>query len=483
MIAATTRVSGLSGDDQAVFSANIAQLNEKQPRNSLRRVYYEFRNVVQRLGNVVPPQYYQAAQALGWSAKAVDLVARRCNLDGFSWPGGDIDSLGSSLLWDQNRMRQTVSMAMTASLVHATSFLIVTKGAAGEPEVLVHAKDALSCTGLWNARTRSLDSALSITQLSTSDNEPVEVVLYLPNLTVTCERATNGQWSVADRQVHNLGVPVEPLVYRPQVWRPFGASRISRPVMSSQDAAMRSLVRMEGNADVYAFAQMILLGADSSNFKNPDGTLKEAWQVALGRIFSLPDIKELAEDGNSLGRASVQQFSAQSPQPHIDLYRQHAQKFSSETSIPTIYLGVDDKANPTSADALFIQDLPLIEESEGATDDWAPALSRTWQRVLQCAQGLDSIPDEWHSLVPTFRSPAYVTRAAAADAGTKIAAAIPGFADTEVGLEMMGLTPSQIDRFLSEKRRNAGRGVLDALRAQAASPQLTPPADGDVVGG
>lgn len=473
MIDADVKVSGLSAGEQATFTELAQQLVAKTPRNGLRRVYYEFKNVIPRLGSIVPPEYYRAGQCLGWSAKSVDLVSRRCNLDGFSWADGDLDSIGASQVWRENDLRQTVTMAMTASLINSVSFLIVTRGQSGEPKALVHAKDALSCTGRWNRRTRSLDAALSITGYD-GDGDPSEWTLYLPNLTIPIERSSTG-WKAGDRQAHNLGMPVEPLVYRPQIWRPFGTSRISRDVMSAQDAALRTLVRMEGNADVYSFAQMILLGADASDFKNPDGTLKAAWQVALGRIFALPDDQEMLEQGNPLARASVQQFQAQSPQPHIDLYRQQAGRFSGASSIPTIYLGVDDKANPTSADALFIQDLPLIEEAEGATDDWSPAVRRIELKALQAYNSLDAIPAEWQSITPKFHSPAYVSRAAAADAGTKIAAAIPGFADTEVGLEMMGLSPDQVKRFRDEQRRSRGASILRALTEQ-------PPAN-DAVGG
>jgi hypothetical protein len=42
--------------------------------------------------------------------------------------------------------------------------------------------------------------------------------------------------------------------------------------MSLHDQALRTVIRMEGHADVYSFPEMWMLGADESIFKNADGT-------------------------------------------------------------------------------------------------------------------------------------------------------------------------------------------------------------------
>ena len=54
-------------------------------------------------------------------------------------------------------------------------------------------------------------------------------------------------------------------------------------------------------------------------------------------------------------------------------------------------------------------------------------------------------------------------RAAEADAGSKTVAAMPWLAETEVGMELMGLSDDQIKRAQAERRRAAGRNVLAAL--------------------
>jgi len=217
--------------------------------------------------------------------------------------------------------------------------------------------------------------------------------------------------------------------------------------------------------DVYSFPEMWLLGADESIFQNADGSQKAAWQVILGRIKAIPDDEDATNP-----RADVKQFSASSPQPHIDALKQQAQLFSGETSIPLTSLGVTDMSNPTSADSYIASREDLIAEAEGATDDWSPALRRTMIRALAIQNGtpIADVPAAWGSIAPKWRSPIYLSRAAAADAGGKQLAAIPWLAETEVGLELVGLDEQQIVRAMADRRRNAGRAVLAAIGAPDA---------------
>lgn len=451
-------VKGLDDDEQDILSELDAQLCAKTPRNLLRACYYDGKRAIRQVGSIIPPQYFRLGLVLGWSAKAVDTLSRRCNLDRFVWPDGDLDDLGIGEVSTDNNLETEVSGAMISSLIHGVSFLVTTKGGDGEPAALMHVKDAMNATGLWNARLRRLDALLSVTRRDHDSGDPTALTLYLDGVTVTCE--ADGGWRVVDRQPHAFGVPAEPLVYRPRPGRPFGLPRISRTVMSLHDQAIRTVIRMEGHADVYSFPEMWLLGADESLFKNADGSQKAVWQVMLGRLKAIPD-----DDDATVPRAEVKQFSASSPQPHIDQLKQQAQLFSGETSIPLTSLGVSDMSNPTSAESYIASREDLIAEAEGATDDWGPALARTVTRLLAIANETDGTPAEWASIAPKWRSPIHLSRAAAADAGTKQLSAVPWLAETEVGLELLGLDDQQIRRAMAERRRLSGSAALNAITA------------------
>ncbi len=448
-------VTGLTDDENRTVNALLQQLDERQERNFLRASYYDGKRAIRQVGSVIPPQYYRLGLVLGWSAKAVDILARRCNLDGFVWPDGTLGDIGYQDYVEANNLNGEVSGAAVSSLIHGVVFLINTTGDDGEPESLFHVKDAFNATGAWNPRTRRLDNLLSVTQRN-SDGNPTGLVLYLDGETVTID--AEGGWSVVNRSDHPWGVPAEAMTYKPRPGRPFGSSRISRTVMSLHDSALRTIIRMEGHADVYSFPEMWLLGADESLFKNADGTQKAVWQVMLGRIKAIPDDEEAAEP-----RADVKQFTAQSPEPHIAQLKQQAQLFSGETSIPLTSLGVSDMSNPTSADSYIASREDLIAEAEGATDDWSGSLRRCVVRGLLMQNGIEDLPEEWKTIAPKWRSPLYLSRAAQADAGMKQLAAVPWLAETEVGLELLGLDEQQIDRAVSERRRLGGSAALRAL--------------------
>lgn len=460
-------VPGLTDAENDVLNRLAEQLARKSRRNLLRSSYYDGKRAAKMVGTVIPPQYANIGLALGWAAKGVDGLARRCNLEEMIWADGDIGSLGISELVDSNYLFSEISQARTDSLIHGVSYLITTKGDAskGEPAALVHQKDALNALGEWNPRTRKLDNLLSVT--AREDNRITGFVLYLFNLTINADKI-NGKWFV-ERSNHSYGVPVEPLVYRPRGSRRMGRSRISRPAMAHQDAALRALIRMEAHMDVYTIPKLILLGGDDSIFKNADGSQKASWQLALGRVFGIPDDEE-ATAGNE--RADVKQFDAQSPDSHLSQLNALAKLMAREVDLPDSDFALTDMANPTSEGSYEYSFDSLVSEAEGAIGDWSIPIRRTVNTALAIQNSLAEVPDDWRSIETKWRSPKFVSRSAAADAGAKQIGVVPWLADTEVGLELLGLTEQQIRRAMAEKRRAAGRDVIRAI-----TPQVT--ADGN----
>jgi hypothetical protein len=458
-------IPGLDEIEQDILNGLLEQLKAKTPRNKLRAAYYDGKNAVRDLGISTPPSFRRIATVLGWSAKAADTLNRRCNLDGFLVPGLDVDDLGMAELWADNYLDTEADQAGLSSLIHSTAFLIATQGdtSAGEPAALITAKDALSGTGNWNRRKRRLDAFLSIIDAD-EDGKPTEMVLYLPNLNVTMVKGGNG-WTV-ERRDHDFGVPVEPLVYKPRLSRPFGTSRISRAVMSLHDSAIRTVIRSEVTAEFYSAPQRVLLGADESAFKNADGTVKTTWQAILGRIWAIGDDEDAANP-----RADVKEFTQASQQPHVDQLRAWAELFAGETSIPPESLGVSSRVNPTSEGAYAAGKDDLFSEAEGTNAAWTPAWKRTVIRGLAMQNGWapDEIPAEVQKLRPKWRDVRTPSRAAAADAAAKTIDKFPWLADTELGLELYGFDQDFIDRAMAEKARAGGSAALRALTQAAAA--------------
>ena len=456
-------VPGLSDDESEVLNRNLERLDATYRANFKRSAMYDGKNAM-RTSSVVPPQYHRLGIALGWSAKAIDAPVRRSKIERFVWPDGDLGSLGFAEYARDNFLLSELRQGLTDSALHGVSFLINTRGQDDEPESLSHVKDALNCTGTWNARTRRLDDALSITRWDRNDaRKPVGLVLYLRNLTVVANRDDDtGLWDV-DRSEHTYGVPVEPLVYRPRPSKRYGQSRLTRAIMGLHQAAVRELIRGEGHMDVFSYPEMWMLGADMSAFKNADGSQKAVWQVMLGRIKGLEDNPEKPDN---LARPEVKQFPSSSPEPHVKWLDMLSRAFAREASLPDSAVALEGLSNPTSADAYDASQYELIAEVEGAQDDWSTPIARHVARGLAIKNGLDAVPDEFLSIAPDWLGAKFESRAAKADAGSKQLASVPWLAETTVGLELLGLDEMQIQRALSERSRQTGRGrVLAAVEA------------------
>lgn len=448
-------------DDET--NATVARLNKRltdlAPRNTMLDAYYDAEKSMRRMhGGIVPEQYHRLGLVLGWGAKGVDALGRRCNLEGMVWADGDLDSLGFQELWDGNRLDSETDQGITSALVHGPAFVVASRGGDGEPAGLIHFYSATSAMGTRNARTRRLDDLLVINDRD--DDGPSALTLYLPDVTVTAVK-DQGRWEV-DKSPNVFGeVTAAPLLYSPRLNKPMGRTRITRPVRGFQDAAARALVRLEGHMDVYAYPEFWMLGADPSVFKDADGNPLPEWQQRLGRIKGIPDDKD--EDEPSLARADVKQFSAASPAPHLADLNTLAKLTARELSLPDAALALTDFANPTSAESYDASQYELIAEAEGTVREFSPALRRVIPFALAMQNDMTEVPAEWASIDAQWRNPRYQSRAAQADAGQKQLAAVPWLAETEVGLELLGMDPQQIDRAVAERQRAQARANLTAL--------------------
>jgi hypothetical protein len=458
-------VPGLSDDEQATVNRLVKKLKDREPRNLLRQRLYDNQEVARRIGDTIPSAYFNMGIVLGWTGKAVDALGRRCTLERFVWADGDLEALGARKVWDDNNLRSEINSAKVSSLIHGPSFLVNTTGTDGEPKSLIHVRDALNATGDWNPRRRRMDNLLSI--LERDDQRQItEFALYLDGETVTAVKS-DGRWEV-ERQEHPWGVPVEAMVYKPRVGRAMGASRISRPLIGLQKQAVRALIRLEGHMDIYSYPDFWLLGALAKDVKGEADANVAAMASALGRIRGIPDLP--ADDPNArdtmLDRADIKQFPASAPTPNLAQLNALAKLFARESSLPDSSLAITDFANPTSADAYDASQRDLIDEADGAVEDWSPAVKRSHLRALAILNDVTEIPDEWQTIEGKWRDRRYTSKSAQADAGSKIVPLIAA-AQSEVELELLGLDEQQVRRVMAEKRKARSGGVLATLQAAA----------------
>lgn len=460
----TVTVPGLSLEEQATVDRLTRALIQYASSNRRRDRLYEGKAAARLLGSSIPQKYARAANIIGWPAKAVDALARRCVLVSVDQANLG-DDLGVEQLARENDLRVETAAATTSMLLHGLSFLVSSRGdeARREPRGLLHVVSAHDGTGDWNPRTRRLDSFLSVHDRDSAGNVSA-FTLYLPDVIVSAVRGDQREWEIS-RTRGTSEVPVEVLRYQPRPDRkPMGRSRITRPVIGITMAAMRVAIRLEGHSDIYSLPQLLALGASAEDLADEHG--RSAITTALGALYGIPDDEELTNP-----RVTVQQIAAASPAPHIEQLRQYAQLFSGETSIPIGSLGLTDLGNPTSADAYVASREDLIGEAESVMDGITTAVERAVARSLAYRHGYDLAPTEW-DLRARWRNAAHISHAAAADAGAKQLGALPWLAETELGPELVGLSESQQQRartLLDERRATSFVDrLLEATPTQAA---------------
>lgn len=471
-------VPSMSGADLDLLRTLLDRWATKVRRNQLRMTYYNGRNVLRDLGISIPPQLKAVETVVGWPAKAVDALAHRIVFDGFVLPGDQEDPWGLSAAFQANEMQMELPQATTSALIHAVAFISTTHGdvGAGQPEILVQARSGMYGTGIWDRSTRSLRAALSVADVSDA-GVPTEMVMYLPDRVGHIVRSFGGRWSAVWRANPVCRVLVEPLVYRPDLDRPFGRSRISRPVMSITDEAVRTVLRTEVSAEFYTAPQRYALGMDEDAF-GPDGP---GWVSVLGRMFTVN-----RDENNEV--PTVGQFAQQSMEPHNAHLRMIASRFSGETSIPLGSLGVVQD-NPSSAEAIYAAKEDLVIEAQDAGIAFGARLARVGQNIVMLRDGLTEPPAELRWLQVNWQNPATPSVVSAADAVVKQVAAVPWLAESPLVLKRLGYNQAEVVQLLADKRRAeqqiqmrellAGRGVAQRSLTSVASNVPVPASGGD----
>ncbi|NOQ56874.1 phage portal protein [Mycolicibacterium fortuitum] len=434
-------ISGLNDDESAVLNELWSVWTRKLRRNMLRSTYYDHKNLLKNLGIAIPPHLAGIDMALGWPAKAVDVMARRCKFERFTTPNDDgNDPLDIIPMLNQNDFAMLLPQAITSTFVHSCSFWMATQGdtSIGEPEVLLSTQSAMYGSGLWDYRLRRLKAAYSVTGMD-GTGRVTEWLLFLPGVTI--RGRWDRKWEI-ERYHHSLTrLPVEVVPDRPSLDRPFGKSRISRSVMGLTDSALRTLVRMEIGAEFYSSPQRWIMGADESMFQDSEGNLMPQWQALMGRIWAAP-----ADEDPETPLPTVGQFNATSPVAHTEQLRSLAAMFASETSLPLSELGIVHD-NPSSAEAIEAAERSLIIESKYVMSAcFTPRLVRFIQTALQIRDGWDQMPPEVAKLGMRWSAPENTMLSSAADSVSKILSAMPALANSDIPFEMLDWDESTIRR-------------------------------------
>ncbi|GGS41830.1 phage portal protein [Streptomyces parvus] len=446
----------LSDDEMALVQVLRADMMRDRWALQLRDAYFNGEQLVRDLGISIPPQLKGLHTVIGWPRVGVESLEERLDLEAFRWADGR-DSSELSEIAEANDLFDESSLAHLDALVYGREYLAVGSGTDDSPP-LITAESPLDMTLMWDARLRMGTAALrecAADSYIESGPEERMLVLYLPDQTVMCLPSESGGWEVIHRDKHNLrAVPVVRMANRQRTADRVGKSEITPEVMSITDAACRRLMGMEVAAEFFGAPQRYILGASESAFQDADGTAKSAWETYIGRVLAL----ERDEDG---AVPTVGQFAAHDPTGMTKIIDLFARIMSSQFGLPPHMLGYTTD-NPASADAIRSTEAKLVKRSERRIRRFG----RSWQDAMRLALWVrdGEPPDKARRIETVWRNPATPTVAAQADATVKLVQAgiIP--AESDVTLEMAGLSEGQRQRVRADRRRSsAGTGLMDRL--------------------
>ena len=421
-------------------------------RNLLRSAYYDAKVPVKNLYMSTPASVAQRIKAvLGWPAKAVDSLADLSMFEGYVTQDSASDPFELKEILNRNSFNIEFSQAVRSAYKHSCAFITVAKNPDKPDDILLMARSAEYSAATWDRVKRDMDGMLSVVDLD-KEGKPSIVDVFLPHVTLRLSNDLKG-WS-AERIENPFGqVMAEPIVYDPDMSRPFGRSRISRPVMAITDNAMRTILRAEVSSEFYTSPRIAMIGVSEDAFD------AGKWQLAIDRWVGFGR----DQDGQA---PTLHQLSQMTMQPLLDQYRWYAAQFAAETNLPISALGIVQD-NPPSAEALRTAKDDLLTRATNANIHHAKALKRLAWKTIALRDGITEIPAEALSLEAKFTN-LRPGSALSADSLAKLAAVFPYFANSEIALEYAGFTRQEIERLLAEKKRIEAQAMLQQF-AQTAS--------------
>ena len=447
--------SGLRPADQKLVKRLVAAWYKHYERNELRHIYYTMQNKLVDLGISVPPELQNLSAACGWAKKCVDVMVEHSKFDGFT-TDDDAAQMELDAIARRNHLRTLYRRATTSALEQCFNLYFVSKDARGKARVSAYPARVCGCT--WDDANDCLEAAMFVVSMRKdvfSDSyEPDWVNVVTQDHLIRIKLDNNNRWH-AEYEKHGLGhIPVFLAAYEPTLERPFGTSRITREVMGYIDSAVRANVNEEIAAAFAASAQKYLLGTNGDPFEK-----MTKWDTYIGSIFNIDKDDE----------GDIPQYG-QLPQPSMEPINVHWRllcgRMSAATGIHVSQFGLVHD-NPASGDAIYQENEPLILKVKNWNEEVKDVLIDVATAMLATERGttFDAIESLDLGIVANMPNPAMPTLAQQTDSSVKIAAAVPGFANTKAFWIMNGFTNDEADSIMSQIREAA----QDAETRQATS--------------
>ena len=295
------RVPGLTKEEQQQLSDLAAAYNYHQSRNATKDKYYEGHITLNdvNLGIALPQGLRNLEVGCSWGQKAVDVLAARSMFDGFVGSGGSLDSLAK--LVTDNRLVAEYAKACRDELKYGCVFATLSADASISCRVRFHSPAMASA--LWSGEKGRIDCGLAIVDTVKDEHfegtwRPSVVNFYTDDAVVVLR--SNGSFWTAQRCPHKMGRPLmEPMIWNATNSKPFGRSRLKRPIRALIDDYVRTAANAAIALEFDTTPQKYVLGVTDEQY---DAIVSNKFKTYMGALIAATSNPE-----TEIGRASCRE--------------------------------------------------------------------------------------------------------------------------------------------------------------------------------
>lgn len=452
------QVRGLPGHERALLRSCLDKYNLHYAANLEKEKYYDGHLMVGEvnLGIALPKLISGLSIGCDWGAKAVDVLAARSMFEGYvGADGADIEQLGRIVT--DNRLITEYGKACRDELTYGCSFAALSADDGIGCKIRFYSPK--SAAAIWDGEKGRIACGFVVAALEEKDasrmKEPILINFHTEAAVWVLRHAGSG-WSAVGMP-HRMGRPLmEPLVWNATSKKPFGRSRLKYTVRSLIQGYVRTVANATIGLEFATSPQKYLLGVSDDQY---DKIINNSFRQYVGSILAATTNPENGE------KPTFGQLAQGNIGPHVEMMRVLSTQFSAATGLSVTDTGVVNDANPTSSDAIEAQQKTLIGLAQDMNDSNGDALRVIGLMALAIANKttMEELADEQKQAVAHFRNPSMPSVAVTTDAAVKLASVRPGFADTDVFLEMVGFSPADIRRIKSQETRSRGMKIFEEL--------------------
>ena len=451
--------NGLTDVERQQLAELIDRFNYYSSRNAVKRKFYEGHVTLGdvNLGIALPRDLRGLEIGCEWGAKTVDVLAGRSMFDGFVGQNGQDAELMTQIIKD-NQLIAEYSKACRDELEFGCTFATLASDPMIGCRVRFHSPQTAAAR--WNGEKNRIDCGMAIIDVerhneASGDSSwvPTVVHLYNDNAVWVLRRIRTNNW-MAEELPHRMRRPLmEPLVWNATSAKPFGRSRLKKPVRELIKGYVRTVANATIGLEFSTAPQKYLLGLTDDQY---DAVINDKFRTYVGSLIASTTNPETGE------KPTFGQLPQGTIEPHVQMIRVLATQFSAATGLSVVDTGVINDANPTSSDAILAQSQTLVLMAEKLNKDNADHLYAISQMAQAITKGVlpDALTDDEKNVMAHFKNPAMPSISATTDAALKIATARPEFAKTDTFLEMIGFDQADIRRINGQERRARGNAVL-----------------------